>query len=276
MQGEHGRRYGRSDLIRCLDWNDDAAADFLTQKVALLSPKVRAAPNVKGNPIKSWLGFDVVSNSMRKGRDETVAELIVRHTRFLPREIIEIGNALGKHVQTCLAEGRRVEPATIAQIVMHEAKLQADLALGTATDHMMALDSHQGRAAVVNEFRQSVIQAIDNVFIPALREERFKRETLVHANKAFSEAVGGWSPTLERKAISLGEVLWLHGLIGFEDRSGGARIARYFSSTKSLRSYVSGELPPADHYYLHSALLGANRIIIGEVPPKAEAAGPND
>ena len=108
-----------------------------------------------------------------------------------------------------------MEPATIAQIVMHEAKLQADLALGTATDHMMALDSHQGRAAVVNEFRQSVIQAIDNVFIPALRKERFKRETLVQANKAFSEAVGGWSPTLERKAISLGEVLWLHGLIGF-------------------------------------------------------------
>ena len=276
MQSEHGRRYDRSDLIRCLDWNDDAAADFLHQKVALLSPKVRVAPNAKGNPIKSWLGFDVVANSMRKGRSEKVSELIVRHTRFLPREIIEIGNALAKHVQTCLAEGRRVEPGAIVQIVMNEAKRQADLALETATDHMMALDSHHNGAVVVHDFRHSVIQAIDNAFIPALRDERFTREMLVRANDVFSEAVGGWSPTLERKALSLGDVLWLHGLIGFEDQSGPVQVARYFSSAKSMRSYVSGKLPLADHYYLHSALLGANRIVIGAEPPKAAAADPND
>lgn len=272
MQSEHGRRYNRSEIIRCLDWTDDAAAFFLNQKIGMLPPTAKASPHEKTSPIKGWLGFDVVENEMREGREEQISDLIVRHTRFLPREIIEIGNALGRYVEHRLAEGLPIEQGAIPQIVMDEAKLLSDLALETAADHMIALDSDHGRTVVSNGFRQSVIRAIDDVFIPALRDERFSKAMLLHAEKAFTDAVGGWAPKFDWRPVSLGEVLWLHGLIGFEDRSGPQPVAKYFSSTKSLRSYVSGELPDADHYYIHSALLRNNRTTISPTPPIVESA----
>jgi hypothetical protein len=274
MQSEHGPRYNNSDIIKCLDWTDDAAEHFLREKADLIPQHLRASQKAKADPIAAWLGFDMVANEMRDGVKERVADLIVRHTRFLPREIIQIGNAVGRYVQGRLEQNAPIEPGEIPPIVMDEAKLLSDAALETATDHMMALDSNHDRTVVSNGFRQAVIRAINNVFIPGLREERFTRAMLVNAEAAFSHEVGGWSPTFDWRSISLGEVLWLHGLIGFEDRTGPQPVAKYFSSTKSLRSHISGELPEADHYYLHAALLGANRIVVGAKPPIVESAAP--
>lgn len=274
MQGEHGPRHNRSDQIRCLDWTDDAALYFLQRKIEALPATAQVAPKEKSNVVRKWLGLDSVRNDVRRGQEERVCDVIVRHTRFLPREIIEIGNALGQYVEQCIAEKRQPDGSSIAQIIMDVGKQLADLAIETATDHMVALDSDHGRTVVSNGFRQAVIRAIDRVFIPALGAERFTLAELRHAEEAFTEAVGGWSPSFDWRTVSLGEVLWLHGLIGFEDLTGPKPIAKYFSSTKSLRSHVSAELPEADHYYLHSALIRPKRMDIEPKAPIVGSAGP--
>lgn len=274
MQGEHGQRYNRSDLIRCLDWTDDAALYFLERKIAALPPRAQLLPREKASDVHKWLGTDHIVNQTRHGELEFIPDLIVRHTRFLPREIIEIGNAIGDYVEKCIAEGAMVQGAEVSQIVMDTGKQLADRAIETATDHMVALDYDHGRTIVNNGFRQNVIRAIDRTFIPALKAERFTLAELRHAEREFTEAVGGWSPNFDWRTVTLGEVLWLHGLIGFEDLTGAKPIVKYFSSTKSLKSHLSAELPEADHYFLHSALLRPKRMSIEPSAPTVESADP--
>jgi hypothetical protein len=271
---EHGNRYNRADMIRCLDWTAEAAEHFLKKKVSLLPPQARVLPNEKDSPVKSWLGFEKLRNDRREGCEEYVSDFIVRHTRFLPRDFIGIGNVLAAYVEGRIDEGLPVEATVVAQLVMDEARKLCDLAIETVADHMMALDSDHGRTIVSNGFRQQTIRAINSVFIPALARERFDKATLTHAEAAFKEALGGWSPQFDWRPVTLGEVLWLHGLIGFEDRNGPEPVVKYFSSTKSLKSHLSGELPAAEHYFLHSALLGGNEITVGAVAPIVESLDP--
>ncbi|QAY75588.1 hypothetical protein [Sphingosinicella sp. BN140058] len=272
MQSEHGRRFSRNDMIRCLDWTDDAALYFLQRKIDGLPPSAQVDAKEKVNNVRRWLGIEKVRNEVRSGGEERVCDVIVRHTRFLPREIIEIGNALGQYVEHCIAEKTQPDGSAIAQIIMDTGKQLADLAIETATDHMAALDSDHGRTTVANGFRQELIRAIDRVFIPALGAERFTLADLRRAEQAFTEQVGGWSPSFDWRTVSLGEVLWLHGLIGFEDTTGAKPIVKYFSSTKSLRSHVSAELPDADYYYLHSALIRPKKMDIQAEAPIVESA----
>lgn len=274
MQGEHGPRYNRTDLIRCLDWTDDAADLFLMKKIEALPPRVRIAPKDKSNEEIRWLGIDHIVNDVRNGEAEPVRSMIIRHTRFLPREIIEIGNALGSYIEDCIADGIAVDNASIAHIIMDTGRQLALRAVETATDHMVALDQDHGRTVANDRFRQAVIRAIDRVFIPSLKAERFTPDELRFAEKKFTDEIGGWSPNFDWRAVSLGEVLWLHGLIGFEDLSGPGPIVKYFSSTRSLRSHLSMELPEADHYYLHSALIRPKKMDIEPVAPIVESAVP--
>lgn len=274
MQGEHGQRYNRTDLIRCLDWTDDAADYFLMKKIEALAPRARIAAKEKVNDTAQWLGTDQIINDVRHGETEPVRRLIIRHTRFLPREIIEIGNALGGYVEACIADSTPTSNGAIVQIIMDTGRQLALRAVETATDHMVALDHDHNRTVVSNGFRQEVIRAIDRVFIPALKAERFTLDELRFAERKFTEAIGGWSPKFDWRIGSLGAVLWLHGLIGFEDLSGPQPIVKYFSSTRSLRSHLSMELPEADHYYLHSALIRPKRMEIEPVAPVVESAEP--
>lgn len=276
VQSEHGLRYDRSDLLTCLDWTKDAAATFFCEKVAGLPSNVRVAPGTKDSPVESWLGFETVPSYLRDHSHEAVVDLLVRHTRFLPREIIVIGNAVGKHVVECLRTKRPVEERVVYQIILSEARRLAELALETAVDHLMALDSQHDSAIVDRKFRESVLQAITKKFIPALKHERFTGDILMSAEESFTAEVGGWSAIFDQKKITLGEILWLHGLIGIEDISGPEPIARYFSSTKSLRSLVSGVLPKANNYYLHSSLLLTDKILLDPKPPRVEAAVSDD
>lgn len=272
MQGEHSSRYHRSDSFRCLDWSDEAATYFLHEKISQLPVTARVSPREKSDPIRSWLGFDEVPNEMREGVRERVADLIVRHTRFLPREIIEIGNVVGRYVARRVSANEPVLPETIPPLVMDEARRLSDGALATAANHMVALDQDHARTVVNNGFGKTVIQAINNQFIPALEDERFTRDALMFAEEMFAEAVGGWKPMAGGKAISLGQMLWLHGLIGYEENAGPRPIAKFFSSTRSLKANYSSDLPEADHYYLHAALLRPSRTNIGPLPPIVEAA----
>lgn len=237
---------------------------------------MRVAPGAKDSAVTSWLGFDSVPSYLRDQSRETVVDLLVRHTRFLPREIIVIGNAVGKYVVDSLRDKHPVEERVVYQIILSEARRLAELALETAVDHLMALDSDHDSTIVDRKFRESVLQAITKTFIPALKHERFTGDVLTAAEKAFSVEVGGWSASYDQKKISLGEILWLHGLIGVEDMSGPEPIVRYFSSTKSLRSLVSGVLPKASHYYLHSSLLLTDKILLGAKPPRVEEALSDD
>lgn len=272
--GEHGRRYNRAAFIRCLDWSDEAAEYFLRRKIGMLPRSARAKPNEKDDPFLNWLGVSKVSNERRGGEEERVGDFIVRHTRFLPRDCVEIANALGQYVARRVAAGQAVDPETIPQIVMDEAKAVCAKTLETVADHMVSLDPDHDRAVINNGFRQQVKGAIQSTFVPALGSERFSRRTLEGADAAYTDAIGGWTVSADGKEVMLSDILWLHGLLGYEDTNGPRPVVKYFSSTRDLRSHGGFEKPRAEHYYLHSALLGDAGLTVNRDPPIVEALSP--
>lgn len=275
MQTEHAQRYS-GDGIRCLDWSRSAADYFLREKIKLLPSEARIGQDQKSDPIKGWLGTSTIQNPVRGGVEEAIADLIVRHTRFLPREIIAIGNDISQYIVAQKETGEAANTDVISDLIMARAHSSSEEALDTVADHMIAMDGDHDRTVISDGFRERVRRAIQDTFINKLKDERFRREVLDDAEAAFVDELGGWRPSADWRLSSLGEVLWLHGLIGYEDETGFSPIVKYFSSSRDLNSDTSGRLPKANYYYLHSSLLKPTKMGIEAKPPVVGVAADDD
>jgi hypothetical protein len=273
MQGEQAQRYNRHTAIRCLDWERGAAEMFLYEKVRSLPDSSRVSLKDK-TEMSRWLGIEVLENPLRGNRKEHIADLILRHTRFLPREIVEIGNRLADYVDGRLARKEQVTEAGIFQAIIDESDLIGTRAIETAVDHMLALDDDRTKKIPKNGFRDRIISAIHTSFIPALKEERIPRRKLQEADLGFRNAMDNWSLVSQCRELQLSGIFWLHGLLGFEAQNGPTPTVKFFGSTRTLESSISRELPAADHYYLHSALIKSERFEMLQTAPIPETDSP--
>jgi hypothetical protein len=89
---EHTQRYRRDRHIRILDWDHESILRFLQCKLRYVPSEFRYERGRKYTGTHAWLGFEKYITS--DGKEENIEDFIIRHTRYLPRDIIDIGNRI--------------------------------------------------------------------------------------------------------------------------------------------------------------------------------------
>lgn len=291
METEHGARYdGKS--VRRLDWSRRAAGQFLDRKVAALSATVLVKPRAK-DLMERWLGNSDLQNPARDNATESYRDYLLRHTRFLPREIIEIGNKVSVHTRAMSARSVDATEDDLLHVILGEATLIGERALRAAFDNLIAIDDSDrpksrrdvraGGIPHVHETLQPLmLAAFQSGFLGALRvgpaprrgliAEYFGPEQLLRADRAFVRALSGWRPARGGKGIRVSTILWRHGLLGFEALGARQAVIKYFSVSGDIEGYSRSELPFANTYVLHSSLLKQGEFLVASVPPRPETA----
>jgi hypothetical protein len=269
LESDNGQRYNNRLHIRCLDWDDRSSSFYLKQKIGRLSSQFCIGGKQDDSPIEKWLGFDTIGNSKRNGALENVEDYILRHTRFLPREINEIGNSLSKEIRAQKSLNRPIDPEKIRRIISSTAQSFARNMVNEVTLHSAALDQmHDPKDPLAAQYIKYMNEAVTE-FLAQIESEKFSKAKLENARQAFSTAAPWWAPVFNGRTVLIEDVLWQHGLIGYRRAGDPERWVRYFNSAAWAEGDLNATLPEAAHYYMHSALLDIRTLTTEQSAPIA-------
>jgi hypothetical protein len=228
IQSENAQRFRRSPAIRHLRWDRDAVSHFLHAKISALDAEEWLLDPSSEDPVARWLGLPEVWNVPRDCR-ENIERYLLRHTRCLPRDIIQIGNALCD--QIAADHDRCLNAEIIRRTVAGVSREFADEQLWVVANHITAAlmpreaprhgfveayvnnDSHANNArGARNDVGRSYQTAVIDMLRAGLRdlgEDRVEADAL----ERFAEGL----PLLE--GVDLLSILWQHKLIGYIDGS---------------------------------------------------------
>ena len=241
LRSEHSGRYRDEPHIRVLNWDAEAIGELLQAKIANLGTKHRMDPDGEG--VQGWLGVREIHNEERNCV-ERVEDYVLRHTRLLPRDVVEIGNALSREVAAAKARGATaLAPETIRRVVDRSSAGIADMQLRVCANQIVA-DMMPGNAVAdgyadvyvgETEYARGIVEDLRCV-LAAVGSDRFDGLAL---NRARTEAAARLEnhvrpdSELDPGAHVL-DVLWQHGLVGYEtDEHGAAR----FSSSLDVNDF---------------------------------------
>jgi hypothetical protein len=221
-RSEHAPRYYHEPHIRILSWDGHALRHLLRQKLQQLPAGFLMRNPGKGQPsVGDWLGIDAMSSA--DGEPEPVEDYLLRHTRLIPRDVIELGNVLCQETARHQRLGaRRLPEAVLSSVVSRAAKRFGDSQLAQCGNQVSS-DLMPKHAVLRNfsdvylstqAYTQGVVSEIRN-FIKLVGTDRFTRSDLGEmremANVHFE------------RTTDLASVLWQNGLLGYIDESGQPR-----------------------------------------------------
>lgn len=253
LSHEQGEKYSNETHWKLLDWRKSAARFFFEQKIDALPERYLKGPRDAQNAFVRWLGVDRITNPQRKVEEE-VGDFLLRHTRFLPREVVELGNAI------CNALNARTDASIdIWSLVIKQAEHIADRALQVIFDHVVALSEASFPSARERTNYRKLLEKGFHAFRSQIGTEVFNRETLELADLAFLEAC--LDPDL---TISFSNLLWQHGLLGYmysdEARGFEQEVALFYHAVGGVEGSSSYQLPEVDRYRLHGSLVNSTKI----------------
>lgn len=104
-EGVRATKYPAGNSIRLLQWNRESTAEFLRAKIRKLADKYwLMLPDQSPLTIESWLGASMIENA-RMNSKESLEDYLVSHTRYSPRDIVNLGNALCEEVRSARSFG---------------------------------------------------------------------------------------------------------------------------------------------------------------------------
>jgi hypothetical protein len=269
LDTDNGQRYNDRLHIRCLDWDEHSSLFYLQGKIAQLDRVFCSEPEApSSSPMVRWLGFDKIRNVRRGNVEEKVEDYILRHTRFLPREINELGNRISQDIRRAKARGLKVDSESVSRAVSSTARSFAESIIDEVAYHLASLEgiNSSNQAQQHEQYMRMMIDAV-NKMLESLSTERFSSEDFLAAEELFKELVPWWSVEASSQNMSVRDVLWQHGLVGYCKNGDDDRWVRYFNSAVWADGDISPKLPRVPYYYLHSALLDI-------FSPKTEALPP--
>ena len=98
---EHQTKISHESHILRLHWNKKSLKFFIERKIEKLKP-CYFLKQPHRRTVSEWLGSDLIHNCVRDC-DENLIDYIIRHTRLIPRDIINICNSLSK-IKVLLSE----------------------------------------------------------------------------------------------------------------------------------------------------------------------------
>jgi hypothetical protein len=213
IRGENSTRYLRSRHIRVLDWDHKTIRRLLLEKIRRLPDRYRMNPDVDG--VQGWLGVSEVYNE-RRGVWEQLEDYLLRHTRLIPRDVVQLGNELSNAVQEAKAGGARsLDPDTIRLSVGKVAKEFADEQIAVCANHLASdiMPMNAGREMITDYYMsETYSESVQEELCRFIAEVRYDRFPMRRLKEAFETKAG---PVLSSHPNVL-NVLWQNGLLGYD------------------------------------------------------------
>jgi hypothetical protein len=264
IRGEHATRFRRTRHIRVLDWDHGAIQHFLDAKIRRLSQDFRMRRGKDGVP--DWLGREKLYNPSR-GVEENVEDYILRHTRLIPRDVVQIGNQLCTEVVKARADSRRREVSAdaIRRAVAEVSKEFADEQIAVCANHLASdtippgAGRHEFSSFYTSPEYSSGVEDELCRFIAAVGTDRFSMSRLEEA----LDAAGG--EVLKNHPNPL-NVLWLNGLLGYDPPDDRQQRSHFYGA----HDVADFQLPRDVEWYVFHPIVGHKVRIeaAGERPVK--------
>jgi hypothetical protein len=255
LESEHRTRYVNVPSICLLDWSREAISFFLARKIEAL-PDIYFNSKRAEKTLENFLGLGSIANDARDCV-ETAENYLIRHTRCLPRDIIQIGNALASAKREYGTQDKKRWERRVKTIIGRSAALFADEQIEICANQLSSHDApafsaKQRYADFYTSNKEYIDRKKDVVkdFISLLGKETFTYNELTAADGALS----GELPD----GVRISTILWQNGLLGTRRRSGDRNFEFY-----SLGNNAGFMLP--DNYREY-----AFRSIVIDVMPKIE------
>jgi len=249
LQGENATRYTGIPHIRALDWGHRSIREFLNQKLSKLPPEFRMDSRKSG--VDGWLGRDEIYNPSR-GIVERLEDYLLRHTRLIPRDVVQLGNALSLAVRDAKrARATSLDDAAIRTAVSDVSKMFADEQVAVCANHLASdtMPVIAGRHGY-SEFYTSPLygEAVQEElcrFISTVGTDRFTITELREALEITPD-----TDVLRRHQYPL-DVLWQNGLLGYEPSDDSRR--SHFYGAHDVADF---QLPDQFAAYVFHPILG--------------------
>ena len=271
LDSPNGARYNQRNFIRCLDWNHASAAYFLEKKISTL-PMDFMAQHVRGKtPIQNWLGIENVVNEHRNNIEEDITDYLLRHTRCLPREIVEIGNALATTIGRNNVIGKKLDSKEIRSLIGSKARTLAVKGLEEVAHHLMALEGvRQETFGTFELYKVWMTDILTGTFLSEIKSEQFDFNQLNSAEKEFHKKVTWWNSDSGAK-LNVYDIFWQHGFIGVQRNGDPEEIVRFFHSYSHSQGEPTSKLPVGrlvNFYFLHSSLVDGISVPATNIAPR--------
>jgi hypothetical protein len=255
---EHGERYTTPSHRKMLDWTKLAARYFFEKKIGMLPRNLLRRPQA-ADPFERWLGVRCIKNTPRQSEEE-IGEFLLRHTRFLPREIVEIGNALANSLSGSSGDSE-ADARDIWSVVIRHSRLVGERALAVLFDHFIARAGAVFADDRTKDNYKGVLRAGFDAFLKELKSDVFDEPTLRRAERRFLQIIG------ERAGKgSFATLLWQHGLIGYmhsdEAVEPSPELWLYYHAAGGVEGSTAYGLPSAERYRLHACLVDTRILAV--------------
>jgi hypothetical protein len=268
---EHAPRYYNEPHTRILSWDSSSIRYFLERRIQDLPKSLLIRP-AASSTFERWLGIDRIENVTR-GTVEDLETYLVRHTRCIPRDIVQLGNRLCEYVRMVKSEqGRSVDPAEIRDIVSKAAMAAAGFQLNFCVNHIasgLETDAirHEPYYGALEASNASGHETLHRL-LTSLKFDKFDREVLQglidDGRKAYNSI-----------DIDISSILWQNGLIGYLQNGHGSASGEVEYNFYHGPSVGSSSIPiAAKRFALHPIVLDLMPFISPVGSPVVPASVP--
>ncbi|MBI4910390.1 MAG: hypothetical protein HY820_42625 [Acidobacteria bacterium] len=214
-KGEHATRVRNDPHVRVLNWGPEAIEYFLEQKLSQLPPELFLR-SAEAQTVENWLGIQEIENS-RRNILEPIKRYLIRHTRMLPRDIVQMGNELCFLVVRIKNEGDSGQLAReIRRVVSVNAKLFGDEQITICANELTASSmpanaSKHGYSEIYTgdvEYVRGVAGDLKDL-IGKVGKDRFTASEMRDAQQRCGEKFHAGADPFS--------ILWRNGLLGYVD-----------------------------------------------------------
>jgi hypothetical protein len=264
MASEHATRLIRNERIRTLDWDERAIEELLRVKIDNLEPDYLACPESE-DPIERWLGMTRISNRSsdqdRRAEQEVLTLYLLRHTRLIPRDIVQLRNALCVEIDRARDRGEGLDEEQIQRTV-------SEVAASAGREELLIVANHITSGVMP---RWSVEMGIDEVYYRDMHDgdaregatwQHFVRDRLIDLLRELKEdrLTGGRLANFAARCtqvfgdVDVVSILWQHGLLGYIEPGQPRRTGRSMFFTAVTESPM--HLPSTHRaYVLHPIMI---------------------
>jgi hypothetical protein len=247
LRTEQAGRYRASPYIRLLEWEYTSMKFFLEEKIRRLDGRFRMRPDLTG--VEGWLGRSTIFNRAR-GVDESITDYLLRHTRLIPRDVVELGNCLCVEVVKVHAQGAAaVSEDTLRRAVGNIARGFASEQIRVCANQIAsddiperggqtgASDFYVGTDEYATQRARELVQLLGQ-----LGGDRFDRAACLRLGETGKEQLG--HPHLL-------DVLWHNGVLGYDSTEADADHSDFYSATDADLFHLPLDKPS---YVLHPSI----------------------
>ncbi len=199
-----------------LHWNYNSLAYFIRQKIRRLNSCYFLKDVNQGKNINSWLGMNNILN-VERDCEEDIIEYILRHTRLIPRDVVNICNSLSRLKMMTIENPEMDISEEIRRRVSNCAKEIGDELINICAKQLVSDEIHVDVAkskyedtyTSVDEYTHSRFLIIKEI-LSNFNKDTFSNNELDMISEQLNNRLG--------HDCHIINILWMNGVIGYFEK----------------------------------------------------------